>query len=63
MRVVGQSIQVKFASISESLGAKVESKIGEAKVLDTSWKKKDLKSFMQGSLTRSNGNSGDGDNE
>ena len=49
MRVVGQSVQVKFAKIAESLGAEVEGTIATAKVTQTNYKKKDLKDFMQGS--------------
>lgn len=49
MRVVGQSVQVKFAKVAESLGATVSSEIKEATVTETNWKKKDLRDFMTGS--------------
>ena len=49
MRVVGQSVQVKFAKIAESLGAEVQGSISNAKVTETNYKKKDLRDFMQGS--------------
>jgi Flp pilus assembly pilin Flp len=48
MRVVGQSVQVKFAKVAESLGADVKGEIGKAEVTDSNWKKKDLRDFMQG---------------
>ena len=49
MRVVGQSVQVKFSKIAEALGAEVKGDIGHAEVTDTNWKKRDLRDFMQGS--------------
>lgn len=49
MRVVGQSVQTRFAKIAQSLGADVQGEIGNAKVTETNWKKKDLRDFMQGS--------------
>lgn len=49
MRVVGQSVQVKFAKVAESLGANVDSEIKDATVTETNWKKKDLRDFMSGS--------------
>lgn len=49
MRVVGQSVQIKFAKVAESLGANVKEDIGNAEVTTTNWKKKDLRDFMQGS--------------
>lgn len=59
MRVVGQSVQVKFAQIAKSLGADVQSDIGKAQIVENNWKKKDLRSFMSGSVE--GGKSGDKD--
>lgn len=50
MKVVGQSVQVKFAQISKSLGASVEGNIENARVTETMHQKKDLRDFFQGSL-------------
>lgn len=49
IRILGQSINVKFAKVSESLGAEVQGDIGDARVTSGSWKKKDMGDFMQGS--------------
>jgi len=50
MRVVGQSVQVKFAKVAESLGATVDGKeIGDAKIVESNWKKKDMSDFMNNS--------------
>lgn len=57
VRILGQSLNVKFAKVAESLGADVQSDIGNATVTSGSWKKKDLRDFMQGSSTRGNGGS------
>ena len=48
MRVVGQSVQVKFAEVAKALGAKAEKDIGDVKVIETNWKKKDMSDFMTG---------------
>ncbi|MBX2994431.1 MAG: Flp family type IVb pilin [Bdellovibrionaceae bacterium] len=48
MRVVGQSVQVKFAQVAKALGATVTDDIGEATVIKTNWKKKDMNDFMTG---------------
>lgn len=56
VRILGQSVNVKFAKVAESLGADVQSDIGTAQVTTNSWKKKDMRDFMQGSTSRkSNG--------
>lgn len=49
IRILGQSINVKFAKVSESLGAEVQGDIQNARVSTGSWKKKDMGDFMQGS--------------
>lgn len=46
IRILGQSVNVKFAKVSESLGADVQSDVGNAEVLTQSWKKKDMRDFM-----------------
>lgn len=50
VRVIGESIQVKFAQVAKSLGADVQGDIARAKVTESMWKKKDMSDFMQGSL-------------
>lgn len=51
VRILGQSVNVKFAKVAESLGADVQGDIGNAQVTTTAWKKKDMRDFMQGSAT------------
>ena len=48
MRVVGQSINVKFASVAKALGAKVEGQIGQVKVTQNQISKKSMRNFMSG---------------
>ncbi|MBX3016698.1 MAG: Flp family type IVb pilin [Bdellovibrionaceae bacterium] len=60
IRILGQSVNVKFAKVAESLGADVQSDIGNAQVTTGAWKKKDMRDFMQGSGNRRN-NSGRND--
>lgn len=52
MRVVGQSVSVKFAQVAKSLGADVDGKIEGAKVTETLYRKKDLRDFVGGSLNQ-----------
>lgn len=59
IRILGQSVNVKFAKVAESLGADVQSDIGNAQVTTGAWKKKDMRSFMQGSGNRRNNNGRD----
>jgi len=56
MRVVGQSVNVKFAHIAKSLGAKVEGQIGSAEVKQNHINKKSMRNFMQGSGGAANRN-------
>jgi len=56
MRVVGQSVQVKFAKIAEALGAETKGEIGHAEVTESQWKKRDLRDFMQGARTKDDQN-------
>lgn len=58
MRVVGQSINVKFASIAKSLGANVEGKISSAEVKQNHLSKKSMRNFMSGT-TRGGKEEGD----
>jgi pilus assembly protein Flp/PilA len=53
MSAVGASVQSKFAQVAESLGAQVRGKVQAPVVSEKSYRKKDLKDFMEGSL-RSN---------
>lgn len=60
IRILGQSVNVKFAKVAQSLGADVQSDIGNAQVTSGAWKKKDMRDFMQGSGNRrNNGSRGD----
>jgi Flp pilus assembly pilin Flp len=47
MRIVGQSVNIKFARIAEALGARSEGRIGETSINETSWRKKDMTNFFQ----------------
>lgn len=62
IRVVGQSVNVKFASIAKSLGANVEGKIGQAEVKQSQFSKKSMRNFMSGSESSSKSNNS-GNNE
>lgn len=57
IRILGQSVNVKFAKVAESLGADVQSDIGNAQVTTGAWKKKDMRDFMRGSNGRGTNNS------
>ena len=48
IRVVGQSVNVKFATIAKSLGANVEGNIGQAEVKQNHFSKKSMRNFMSG---------------
>jgi Flp pilus assembly pilin Flp len=52
MRVVGQSLTVKFTQVARSLGAEVEGKVENAKVTESLYRKKDLRSFVNGSINQ-----------
>lgn len=58
IRILGQSVNVKFAKVAESLGADVQSDIGNAKVTSGAWKKKDMRDFMRGSGNARRNNNG-----
>jgi Flp pilus assembly pilin Flp len=47
MRIVGQSVNVKFARIAEALGARSEGRLGDPSINETSWRKKDMTNFFQ----------------
>ncbi len=50
MRVVGQNITIQYAKVSKALGAEVEGTLQNAKASESMYKKKSLKSFMNGSI-------------
>ena len=52
MRTVGHSVNVKFANVAKALGANVQGNIEAATVTESSYKKKDLRNFMSGSLNK-----------
>lgn len=52
IRIVGQSLNVKFAKVAESLGAKPQGRIGTVEIQESAWKKKDMRDFMNGSRAR-----------
>jgi len=54
MRVVGQSVNLKFATIAKSLGADVDGNIGRAKVQQSHINKKSMRNFMSGSTGKAN---------
>jgi pilus assembly protein Flp/PilA len=52
IRILGQSVNVKFAKVAESLGADTDSDIGTAQITSSAWKKKDMRDFMTGAETK-----------
>lgn len=62
MRVVGSSLNRKFAEVAVALGAKSTGTIGEISVGKSAYQKKDLNSFMKGARADQNGKD-DGDKE
>jgi pilus assembly protein Flp/PilA len=50
MRVVGQSLTVKFAQVAKSLGADVKGQIDTPQVTETLYRKKDMRNFLSGAV-------------
>lgn len=61
VRLVGQSLNVKFAKVAQSLGADVDGTITNPKASASAFNKKDMRNFMSGSLQRKN--SGDAEED
>lgn len=59
VRVVGQSVSIKFSQVAKSLGADVDGKIENAKVTETLYRKKDLRDFVNGSLNQKDNSQND----
>ena len=56
MQIVGQSVNVKFAQIAKSLGAKSTGRIESAEITQSSINKKNFRNFMNGTGGNSNNN-------
>lgn len=52
MRAVSQNINAKFASVVHALGGNVEGSRSSEKVTENMYRKRDLKSFVSGSIGR-----------
>lgn len=52
VRLVGHSLNVKFATVARSLGARVEGSLETPSAKSSSFRKKDLSDFMTGSTSR-----------
>ena len=56
VKTVGASLNVKFAKVAEALGAQVQGTPRAPVVSESSYKKKDLRNFMDGALEEENQN-------
>jgi pilus assembly protein Flp/PilA len=63
MQIVGQSINMKFAQIAKSLGARTTGKIENAEVTQTSINKKNFRNFMNGALKDSSSSDSSSEND
>ncbi|MFN7454945.1 MAG: Flp family type IVb pilin [Pseudobdellovibrionaceae bacterium] len=52
VRAIGQNLNVRYAKVVESLGGSVEGEKRADAVTESMYKKKDLRDFMNGSLSR-----------
>lgn len=55
VRLIGQSLNVKFARVAEALGADVQGTLATPRLDAGSLGKKDMRNFMNGSLRRDGG--------
>lgn len=63
MRLVGESMNVKFTRVAQSLGAKIEGTPPRPTANETVWKKRDMRNFMHGSTGRQQGRSNENDTD
>lgn len=61
VRLIGQSLNVKLATVARSLGAEVEGSLATPQAKASSFSKKDMRNFMNGSTQRKNSNDTDDD--
>ena len=50
MRVVGQSLAVKFAQVAKSLGAELKGQTDAPQVSESLYRKKDMRNFLSGAV-------------
>lgn len=63
VRLIGHSLNVKFARVAQSLGADIQGNLNSPKANATSFNKKDMRSFMSGSIQRKNSSEGEADED
>ncbi len=61
VRLIGQSLNVKFAKVAQSLGADINGTLATPKASASSFNKKDLRNFMSGSVQRKSSSESDAD--
>lgn len=63
VRLIGQSLNVKFAKVAQSLGADISGTITNPKANAASFNKKDMRNFMSGSVQRKNASDNESDED
>lgn len=54
VRILGETVRVKFAQVAQGLGAKVDGSISNPTVTETSYDSKDMGRFLDGATKKGN---------